>query len=111
MNRQHQPLPMPSQSAAATASFHSRPSTEPSTIKPRQMSHLHSQLAQLQANLSDLESLVRVTAVQAEYIKRLGGLQGALFLAAGRVFERDALGEKSPARQDQQVDDSADVSR
>lgn len=59
-------------------SFHSRASIEPTSLRPRQMSHLHSQLAQLQANLSDLESLLRVTAVQAEYIKRLGGLQGSL---------------------------------
>ncbi|KAK9464823.1 DASH complex subunit Hsk3 like-domain-containing protein [Lipomyces arxii] len=75
------------------SSFQSRPSMEPTNVKPRQMSHLHSQLAQLQANLSDLESLVQVTAVQAEYMKRLGGLQGSLFMAAGRVFERDAVGE------------------
>ncbi|KAK9477833.1 DASH complex subunit Hsk3 like-domain-containing protein [Lipomyces japonicus] len=75
-------------------------STEQSTVKPRQMSHLHSQLAQLQANLSDLESLLRVTAVQAEYIKRLGGLQGSLFMAAGRVFERDALDEKNSGKED-----------
>ncbi|KAK9450493.1 DASH complex subunit Hsk3 like-domain-containing protein [Limtongia smithiae] len=69
-----------------------RLTSEPSTsLKPRQMSHLHSQLAQLQANLADLESLLRVTAVQAEYIKRLGGLQGSLFMAAGRVFEREAM--------------------
>ncbi|KAK9312914.1 DASH complex subunit Hsk3 like-domain-containing protein [Lipomyces starkeyi] len=102
VNRQYQPR--------QSSNFHSRPSTEPSTIKPRQMSHLHSQLAQLQANLSDLESLLRVTAVQADYIKRLGGLQGSLFLAAGRVFERDALLERSPAKQDQEVS-GADLSR
>ncbi|KAK9365270.1 DASH complex subunit Hsk3 like-domain-containing protein [Lipomyces kononenkoae] len=92
MNRQYQP--------GQTSNFQTRASIEPSTIKPRQLSHLHSQLAQLQANLSDLESLLRVTAVQAEYIKRLGGLQGALFLAAGRVFERDALRDGSPAKQE-----------
>ncbi|KAK9452885.1 DASH complex subunit Hsk3 like-domain-containing protein [Dipodascopsis uninucleata] len=74
-----------------SGTFQTRPSIEPSNIKPRQMSHLHSQLAQLQANLSDLESLLRVTAVQAEYIKRLGGVQGALFMAANRVFEQEAM--------------------
>ncbi|KAK9471075.1 DASH complex subunit Hsk3 like-domain-containing protein [Dipodascopsis tothii] len=61
-------------------------------MKARQMSHLHSQLAQLQANMNDLENLLKVTAVQGEYIKRLGGLHGALFIASHRVFEKQALG-------------------
>ncbi|KAK9241414.1 DASH complex subunit Hsk3 like-domain-containing protein [Lipomyces kononenkoae] len=102
MNRQFHP-------GQQTSNFQARASIEPSTIKPRQLSHLHSQLAQLQANLSDLESLLRVTAVQAEYIKRLGGLQGSLFLSAGRVFERDALRDRSPAQQDQPI--ASDPSR
>ncbi|GAO48262.1 hypothetical protein SAICODRAFT_9023 [Saitoella complicata NRRL Y-17804] len=62
----------------------------PTSIKPRQFAHLQSQLAQLQAHLSDLENHVRVTAIQAEAIRRLGGLQGGLFMAASRV-----LGEES----------------
>jgi hypothetical protein len=55
-----------------------RLSTTPSSIKPRQLSHLHSQLAQLQAHLSDLESLLRMTAVQAEHVRSLGGIHGGL---------------------------------
>ncbi|KAK7204463.1 hypothetical protein BZA70DRAFT_280805 [Myxozyma melibiosi] len=50
------------QSMSSSGGFHSRASIEPTSMRPRQMSHLHSQLAQLQANLSDLESLLRVTA-------------------------------------------------
>jgi len=50
----------------------SRLSTLPSQ-KPRQLSHLHAQLAQLTANVSDLENLLRMTAVQAESMRGLGG--------------------------------------
>ncbi|KAK6341716.1 hypothetical protein TWF696_008783 [Orbilia brochopaga] len=58
-----------------------------STYKTRQYTHLQSQLAQLQANLSDMEELLRMTATQAENIKILGGLQGGLFMGATKVFE------------------------
>lgn len=65
-----QPRP---QSTAAS----SRLSTLPSQ-KPRQLSHLHSQLAQLTAHVSDLENLLRMTAVQAESMRGLGGYAGAM---------------------------------
>lgn len=55
-----------------------RPSLAPSNAKARQLSHLHGQLAQLQAALSDLEDITRVTAVQADNIRVLGSLNGAL---------------------------------
>lgn len=48
--------------------------------KPRQLSHLHSQLAQLTAHISDLENLLKVTAVQAESIRGLGGYSGAMYV-------------------------------
>ena len=57
-----------------------RPSLAPSSAKARQLSHLNSQLAQLQAHLADLQDIMRVTAVQAENIKALGGLNGALWV-------------------------------
>ncbi|CCJ30583.1 unnamed protein product [Pneumocystis jirovecii] len=63
-----------------------RQSTTPAQIKSRQLSHLHSQLAQLHAHLSDLENHFRVTAIQAEAIRRLGGLQGSMFMAATKIF-------------------------
>ena len=47
--------------------------------KPRQLSHLHSQLAQLTAHISDLENLLTVTAVQAESMRGLGGYAGAMY--------------------------------
>lgn len=58
-------------------SANSRLSTMPSQ-KPRQLSHLHSQLAQLTAHVSDLENLLRMTAVQAESMRGLGGYAGAM---------------------------------
>lgn len=55
-----------------------RSSLAPSQHKSRQLAHLHSQLAQLQAQLSDLDNHLRVTSIQAEAIRRLGGLQAGL---------------------------------
>lgn len=55
----------------------SRLSTVPSH-KPRQLSHLQAQLAQLTANMADLESLVRMTAGQAQDMRGLGGYAGAM---------------------------------
>jgi hypothetical protein len=55
----------------------SRLSTIPSQ-KPRQLSHLQAQLAQLTANMADLESLMRMTAGQAQDMRGLGGYAGGL---------------------------------
>ncbi|KAH0533507.1 hypothetical protein GP486_009000 [Trichoglossum hirsutum] len=68
-----------------------RLSTAPSSIKPRQLAHLHSQLAQLQAHLSDLESLLRMTAVQADHVRCLGGIHGGLFMAASKVLGEETV--------------------
>ncbi|KAB8336983.1 hypothetical protein FH972_021287 [Carpinus fangiana] len=98
------PPPRPS-SAALRASIlptthRSRPSTTTSaaSAKNRHLSHLHSQLAQLSANLADLENLVRVTAIQADSIRGLGGWCGGLFMAASKV-----LGEETVANGSQEA--------
>jgi len=39
---------------------------------------LHSQLAQLSANLADTENLLRMTSVQAECMRGLGSWHGGL---------------------------------
>ena len=57
-----------------------------SVTKARQYAHLHSQLAQLNANLADTENLLRMTAVQAMDMRFLGGYVGALFMGSARVF-------------------------
>lgn len=61
-----------------------------SVNKNRQYAHLHAQLAQLNAHLADTENLVRMTAVQAQDMRFLGGYVGALFMGSSRV-----LGEES----------------
>ncbi|KAF2268175.1 hypothetical protein CC78DRAFT_455459 [Lojkania enalia] len=68
----------------------SRLSTMPSQ-KPRQLSHLHAQLAQLTANVSDLENLMRMTATQAESMRGLGGYAGGMFMAASKVLGEETV--------------------
>ena len=75
-----------------------RPSLAPNNAKARQLSHLHSQLAQLQAALADLEDITRVTAVQADNIKALGSLNGALYpsLLCSALLSSPLLSPPSP---------------
>lgn len=74
-------LPRPSSVASANTT---------STNKNRQYAHLHAQLAQLNAHLADTENLLRMTAVQAQDMRFLGGYVGALFMGSAKV-----LGEES----------------
>ncbi|KAL7796503.1 DASH complex subunit Hsk3 like domain-containing protein [Trichoderma ceciliae] len=67
--------------------------TSGSVMKSRQLTHLHSQLAQLSANLSDTENLLRMTSVQAEAMKGLGSWHGGLFMAASRVLGEESVKE------------------
>ncbi|ERF69757.1 hypothetical protein EPUS_07583 [Endocarpon pusillum Z07020] len=72
------------------------PTTGPSSMsssssKSRQYAHLHSQLAQLNAHLADTENLVRMTAVQAQDIRFLGGYVGALFMGSAKVLGEESL--------------------
>ncbi|CAL5869026.1 uncharacterized protein PFLUO_LOCUS3254 [Penicillium psychrofluorescens] len=77
-----------------------------SPAKTRQYAHLHSQLAQLNANLADTENLLRMTAVQAGDLRFLGGYIGALFMGSAKVLGEEGVkgnadlkreeGEKSP---------------
>ncbi|KAK5175246.1 uncharacterized protein LTR77_000383 [Saxophila tyrrhenica] len=85
---------------------HTRLSTVPtSATKARQLSHLHAQLAQLTAHMSDLENLLRMTAVQAEGMRGLGGYCGGMFMAASKVLGEetvsgnDAVGANSSGKQ------------
>ncbi|KAF7846199.1 hypothetical protein BT93_L4872 [Corymbia citriodora subsp. variegata] len=62
--------------------------------KQRQYTHLHAQLAQLNAHLADTENLVRMTAVQALDVRFLGGYVGALMMGSARVLGEGIVGEK-----------------
>lgn len=69
----------------STTGTNPRLSTIPSQ-KPRQLSHLQSQLAQLTANCADLENLLRMTAVQAEAMRGLGGYAGGMWVSLRLVL-------------------------
>jgi hypothetical protein len=51
-----------------------------SNLKSRQLSYLNAQLAQLQANVMNLDNHIQVTIQQAEYIRKLGTLHGGLYV-------------------------------
>ncbi|CDO54260.1 hypothetical protein DV113_002306 [Geotrichum candidum] len=89
MYQHRRPTLLPSQSHISKSSR--RGTIAPSTLKSRQLAHLNAQLAQLQAGMSDLDNLLRVTAKQAEYIRKLGILHGSLFMAGHKVFEEEAM--------------------
>ncbi|KAG8629502.1 hypothetical protein KVT40_003367 [Elsinoe batatas] len=78
----------------STSGSTSRLSTLPaSATKQRQLSHLHAQLAQLTAHMSDLENLLRMTAVQAESMRGLGGYTGGMFMAASKVLGEETFAQ------------------
>ncbi|KAI2605170.1 DASH complex subunit Hsk3 like-domain-containing protein [Hypoxylon fragiforme] len=64
-------------------------------VKARQLSHLHSQLAQLSANLADTENLLRMTSVQAEAMRGLGSWHGGMFMAASKVLGEESVKEQA----------------
>lgn len=79
-----------------------------SSLKQRQLSHLHSQLAQLEANLSDFENLIKITTFQAEYIKKLGIMHGSLFMASHKVFEEEVRAQEN-LEHDDEVDQDQEM--
>jgi hypothetical protein len=62
-----------------------------SAAKTRQYTQLHSQLEQLNANLADTQNLLRMTAVQAEDMRFLGGYVGALFMGSAKVLGEEGV--------------------
>ncbi|KAK8210284.1 hypothetical protein M8818_003451 [Zalaria obscura] len=83
----------PTRPGSSTSTNPSRLSTLPtSASKTRQLNHLHAQLAQLTAHMSDLENLLRMTAVQAEMMRGLGGYAGGMFMAASKVLGEETVG-------------------
>ena len=80
----------PATTAASASSSATYVTTSTNANKNRQYAHLHAQLAQLNAHMADTENLIRMTAVQAQDMRFLGGYVGALFIGSARV-----LGEES----------------
>ncbi|KAI1434791.1 DASH complex subunit Hsk3 like-domain-containing protein [Xylaria sp. CBS 124048] len=83
-----------------------RPSMAPQApggvVKARQLSQLHSQLAQLSANLADTENLLRMTSVQAGAMRGLGSWHGGLFMASSKILGEESVREQSQPPQSRQ---------
>ncbi|ODV98148.1 hypothetical protein PACTADRAFT_633 [Pachysolen tannophilus NRRL Y-2460] len=60
-----------------------------SSIKQRQLRHLNSQFQTLEKNLNDFNSLIKITKLQADSIRKLGLIHGSLLMSANRVFENE----------------------
>ncbi|MCJ1462953.1 hypothetical protein MMC07_001557, partial [Pseudocyphellaria aurata] len=72
-SQQPAPIPTPSTSIGTTAAGNI---TTTPVARSRQYTHLHAQLAQLNAHLADTENLLHMTAVQADYLRGLGAWWG-----------------------------------
>ncbi|CAK7239567.1 MAG: hypothetical protein STHCBS139747_000998 [Sporothrix thermara] len=72
MNNQHTATFNTTCSAATT------PTASGATVKARQLAQLQSQLSMLSGHLADTDSLVRVTAAQAAYLRELGSWHAGL---------------------------------
>lgn len=48
-------------------------------------------MEQLNANLADTQNLLRMTAVQAEDMRFLGGYVGALFMGSAKVLGEEGV--------------------
>lgn len=55
-----------------------RYSMAPGSLKKSQISHLNKQIAQLQANICDMENLLSISSKQMEYMRELGILHASL---------------------------------
>ncbi|KAJ5143495.1 uncharacterized protein N7515_002282 [Penicillium bovifimosum] len=77
-----------------------------SAAKTRQYAHLHSQLAQLNANLADTENLLRMTAVQAGDMRFLGGYVGALFMGSAKVLGEEGVKGNADRKEGVKKEDS-----
>lgn len=81
LNPQLISLPQPNMSTSRASSYGTTsrlPTYSATANKQRQLTHLQSQLAQLTAHMSDLENLLRMTAIQAESLRGLGGYAGGM---------------------------------
>lgn len=82
------PYTRPSILPSSTTHSYNNPS---STAKNRQYAQLQAQLGQLNTQLADTENLLRMTAVQAEDMRFLGGYVGALFMGSAKVLGEEGV--------------------
>ncbi|PWY83472.1 hypothetical protein BO70DRAFT_352315 [Aspergillus heteromorphus CBS 117.55] len=87
----HSVLPASSSSTGTGMGMGMGSASAMSNTKARQYANLHAQLDQLNANLHDTENLLRMTAVQAEDMRFLGGYVGALFMGSAKVLGEEGV--------------------
>ncbi|GIK06239.1 hypothetical protein Aspvir_001884 [Aspergillus viridinutans] len=87
----HSILPTSTTASASSSMGSGMGNSGMSAAKTRQYAHLHSQLEQLNANLADTQNLLRMTAVQAEDMRFLGGYVGALFMGSAKVLGEEGV--------------------
>ncbi|KKK20953.1 hypothetical protein ARAM_006715 [Aspergillus rambellii] len=90
---------------SSSSSFSNANASSMSATKTRQYAHLHSQLAVLNAHLADTENLLRMTAVQAEDMRFLGGYVGALFMGSAKVLGEEGVKGKGKEREREREDE------
>ncbi|KAI9933862.1 hypothetical protein ASPWEDRAFT_35812 [Aspergillus wentii DTO 134E9] len=91
------PSILPTTTTGSSYSSMNPPTSGPSSMsaaKTRQYANLQTQLAQLNANLADTQNLVRMTAVQAEDMRFLGGYFGALLMGSAKVLGEEGVKEE-----------------
>lgn len=59
-----------------------------SIARDRQLSHLLSQLSQLEGNLDDFNQIINITSAQYKSIEKLGKMHASMFLASYSVLEK-----------------------
>lgn len=71
-----------------TPQHHEQQQQQPSNSNTqRKLSHLNSQMAQLNANLCDFNDLLSITCNQFQSIEKLGKIHASIFMACHGVFE------------------------
>lgn len=76
--------------SSTTSGNHPDPSlssSSSSSVTQRKLSHLNSQMAQLNANLCDFNDLLVTTCSQYQSIEKLGKIHASIFMAGHTVFE------------------------
>lgn len=73
--------------SSTTSGNHPDPSLSSPSATQRKLSHLNSQMAQLNANLCDFNDLLVTTCSQYQSIEKLGKIHASIFMAGHTVFE------------------------
>ena len=73
--------------SSTTSGNHPDPSLSSSSATQRKLSHLNSQMAQLNANLCDFNDLLVTTCSQYQSIEKLGKIHASIFMAGHTVLK------------------------